>query len=154
MLRAKPPRKRTYDASRRSRRQQQLSPDEKVAAELAEQPQDDTSVVDAADDGDDSDEDVVVSSLRNPNLPLPVPRTATERRSAPPSAIEVARNMRIPGVDGAQRLGSRHATLLGLINVQKDLILKRENGLAAQVGAAVLTMQELLEIAERSPVGQ
>lgn len=155
VLRAKPPRKRIDEPSRRSRRQQQLSPDEQVAAASEEQPPDDTSVVDAAEarDGDESDEDVVVSSLRNPNLPPPVPRTAAERRGAPPSAIEVARNMRIP-YEGEQRLGSRQSVLLGLINVQKDLILKREHGLAAQVGAAVLTMQELLEIAERSRVGQ
>ena len=96
-----------------------------------------------AEEEDESDEDVLVSSLAHPK----------ERRSAPPSAIEVARNMRIPR-EGVQQLGSRQAVLLGLINVQKDLILKRESGLAAQVGAAVLTIQELIEVAERSRVGQ
>ena len=129
--RAKPPR-------RRSRRVQQLSPDGEVAAATAQ-----AQPAVPAEEEDESDEDVLVSSLAHPK----------ERRSAPPSAIEVARNMRIPR-EGVQQLGSRQAVLLGLINVQKDLILKRESGLAAQVGAAVLTIQELIEVAERSRVGQ
>ena len=116
---------------RRSRRVQKLPVEEEVAAE-----------------------EPLVASLAPASASPPVPRSRLERRSAPPSAIEVARNMRIPREGQQQKLGSRQAVLLGLINVQKDLIVKREAGLAAQVGAAVLTMQELIEIAERSRVGQ
>lgn len=123
---------------RRSRRVQKLPVAEEVAVADAE----------PADE-----EEALVSSPAPESASPPVPRNGLERRSAPPSAIEVARNMRIPR-EGEQRLGSRQAVLLGLINVQKDLIVKKEAGLAAQVGAAVLTMQELLEIAERSRVGQ
>jgi hypothetical protein len=136
---------------RRSRRVQNKSPEKEEVAAAPAQKDDDP---DEPDESDGSDEDVMVSSLRNPNLPPPMARSALERRSAPPSAVEVARNMRIPRIDGTQRLPSRQGVLLGLVNVQRDLILKRENGLAAQVGAAVLTMQELMEIAERSHVGQ
>ena len=92
------------------------------------------------EEGDDEDEDVTVASL--------APRPPAARH--PPTPAEVARNMRIPRADGTPAaLGSRRSVLLGLLNVQRELILKREDGLAAQVGSAVVTLQELVELVEK-----
>lgn len=86
-----------------------------------------------------ADESVVVASLARAVWPR-----------APPTPGEVARNMRIPRADGSgPALTSRRSVLLGLVNVHRDLILKREDGLASQVGTAIVTYQELLEIAEK-----
>jgi hypothetical protein len=145
LARAQPPRKRVAEPSRKSRRQRNLAPDAEVAAAPVVEEEEE-------EEEDDGDEDVLVSSLARPRPP--VPRNQAEQRTAAPTAVQVARNMRIPCEGEQPRLPSRQATLLGLINVQKDLILKREAGLAAQVGAAVLTMQELLELVERGRVGQ
>ena len=85
------------------------------------------------------EEDAIVSSLS---------RTVCPRTALTPA--EVARNMRIPRADGSgPALASRRSVLLGLVQVQRDLILKREDGLAAQVGSAVVTYQELLDIVEK-----
>ena len=80
----------------------------------------------------------------------PAPAPAPPPPAAASTAAQVARQMRIPHADGTpSALGSRRSVLLGLINVQRDLILKREDGLAAQVGSAIVTFQELLEIADK-----
>ena len=114
--------------------------DEQCPAHAATAPKKRSRVI-IDDDDDDDDEDPTCAMH-------PVAHTALEKRSTPPSAVAVTRNMRIP-CEGGAPLPSRQAALLGLLNVQKDLIVKRETGLAAQVGAAVLTMQELLEMVER-----
>ena len=148
LARAQPPRKRVAEPSRQSRRQRKLAPEAEVAAAPAVEQEEEEE----EEEEDDGDEDVLISSLARPQPPAP--RNQAEQRTAAPTATQVARNMRIPREGEQPRLPSRQATLLGLINVQKDLILKREAGLAAQVGAAVLTMQELLELVERGRVGQ
>ena len=89
----------------------------------------------------------VAANAVEEHAPVPVSALAQRR---PPTPGEVARTMRIPRADGAgPSLGSRRSVLLGLVNVQRDLLLKREDGLAAQVGNAIVTYQELLEIAEK-----
>ena len=71
-------------------------------------------------------------------------------RRPPPTAAQIARGMRIPRSGAAPALESRRAVLLGLMEVQRQLVVRRDDALAASVSAAVITMQELIELVERT----
>ena len=58
--------------------------------------------------------------------------------------------MRIPNADGTPGpLGSRNASLLGLMDVQALLTREGRHADAAKLTRAILTFQELLEVASR-----
>ena len=140
---ALPPKKRTLNAvasRRRSRRVRGLTASEEpeVAAAVA--------VEDDVEDADDSDEDVRVCDLVQPAR-APAPRTT------PPSARSHAASLRIPRDGEPGILPSRRAVLLDLIKLQGELVIKNESALSVRVGAAVLTMQELMEISDRARGG-
>lgn len=95
----------------------------------------------AAEEAEDDDEDVVVATLAR--MPL--------QRAPEPTAARTATALRIPPADGAPaQLGSRRAVLLGLMDVQRELTREGRDGQASRLDAAVITMRELMEIAERA----
>ena len=81
------------------------------------------------DDGEDGDAETVPPSAARKASSLPVPASA-------PSSVPL--------------LGARRSLLLNLLTVQRELVLKEEDGLASIVGAAVLTIQEILPAAKSS----
>lgn len=65
----------------------------------------------------------------------------------PPRPSRIATAMRIPSVDGTQGLlGSRRAALLGMMDVQQQLVRDEQDELAAKLSRAILTFQELLDL--------
>ena len=55
--------------------------------------------------------------------------------------------MRIPR-EGYATLGSRRAAMLGLMDVQHELTRHQMDDMATKVSRAVITMQELMHLAE------
>jgi len=138
---ARPPKPRPTKGAapqRRSRRVQQLSPKEAGGAQVA------------AEEPNDHRADVLIPLLGPERSAQP----PTRRLGAPPSARAVATAMRIPREGQRPVLPSRRAVLLDMIKLQGELVVKDDSAASARVGAAVLTMQELMELVERGRVGQ
>lgn len=162
------PRSRAKGAAptRASRRQQGLAADTEVAA-AAPAPAAGLAVL--ADDDDDDDEEgeehevqveapseeddeentrvCDLADVRRQRPPIPPSRAAR----AGPSAQRTAIAMRIPPVDGTPAaLPSRRAVLLSIMDLARKLTTEGRDGDASTLDAAVVTMRELMEIAERA----
>lgn len=105
------------------------------------------------DDGSDSSEDgveVQVDQAHDSTTINTQPPLAPAQKSSPVRAFSIARTMRIPNADGSDRLlGSRKSTLLDLMDVQRIFTMEERHDEAAKVSRAILTFQELLQIASR-----
>jgi len=159
---AQAPRKRRRSTApaptRTSRRQQGLDADDEAAAMVvvAEDESEQEYHVEVEDEeeeevvADGGSEDVRVCDLANVRRqrpPIPPSRAAR----AGPSAQRTAIAMRIPPADGTPAsLPSRRAVLLSVMDLARKLTVEGRDGDASTLDAAVVTLRELLEIAERA----
>ena len=109
------------------------------------------------DDGSNNSEDEMEVQVDKPRDDSSILHTqptqsplAPAQKSLPVRAVTIARSMRIPNADGSDRLlGSRKSTLLDLMDVQRIFTMEERHDEAAKVSRAILTFQELLQIASR-----
>jgi len=99
--------------------------------------------------GDNDDEEVRVCDL--PNMRRVRPNSQPSARNEPRSAVRCATAMRIPPRDGTPAaLPARRQVLLNLLRLSHTLTVEQRDGDASIVDAAVVTMRELIEIADRA----
>lgn len=98
-----------------------------------------------ATEEEEDDEDIRVCDLADTSRARPAVRTA------PASAVRTATAMRIPPGEGQPAaLPARRAVLLSVMDLARKLTHEGRDGDASTLDAAVVTLRELIEIAQRA----